>query len=89
MAKHRLEGPASGPLRRHRRRERSASAPLPAETAADEVRGGQEPEADTSADTGSERLGQNILWNYLSGFTSIFGLLLLYPMAVITDGSQI
>lgn len=87
MAKHRLEGPASGPLRRHRRRERSASAPLPAETAADEVRGGQEPEADTSADTGSERLGQNILWNYLSGFTSIFGLLLLYPLAVSIVGA--
>lgn len=42
----------------------------------------------TGADTSASRLGQNILWNYLSGFTSIFGLLLLYPLAVSIVGAS-
>ncbi|ROZ63269.1 lipopolysaccharide biosynthesis protein [Kocuria soli] len=42
----------------------------------------------TGADTSASRLGQNILWNYLSGFTSIFGLLLLYPLAVTIVGAS-
>ncbi|MCT1602132.1 lipopolysaccharide biosynthesis protein [Kocuria sp. p3-SID1433] len=124
MAKHRLEGPVSGPLRRRRRAARaqgSAEAssasieeaidpeeqdplvPLGggvsgADDAEEHVADGSgaaghpDPEGaddvdDTSADTGSERLGQNILWNYLSGFTSIFGLLLLYPLAVSIVGA--
>lgn len=136
MAKHRLEGPVSGPLRRRRRRDdrleagpqpaaasaetmgpdeedllaplgpRRSSAAEPiaepaaeptAEPAAGQAAGaaaaggleqeGPEAAVDTSADTGSERLGQNILWNYLSGFTSIFGLLLLYPLAVSIVGA--
>lgn len=48
----------------------------------------QAQEADTSADTGAQSLGRNILWNYLSGFTSIFGLLLLYPLAVSIVGAS-
>lgn len=45
-------------------------------------------ENSTGADTSASRLGQNILWNYLSGFTSIFGLLLLYPLAVSIVGAS-
>lgn len=48
----------------------------------------QETENKTGADTSAGRLGQNILWNYLSGFTSIFGLLLLYPLAVSIVGAS-
>ncbi|MDO5619082.1 lipopolysaccharide biosynthesis protein [Kocuria sp.] len=47
----------------------------------------QEKDNATGADTSASRLGQNILWNYLSGFTSIFGLLLLYPLAVSIVGA--
>lgn len=48
----------------------------------------QQKEHATGADTSASRLGQNILWNYLSGFTSIFGLLLLYPLAVSIVGAS-
>ncbi|MEX5258460.1 lipopolysaccharide biosynthesis protein [Kocuria arenosa] len=34
------------------------------------------------------RLGTNILWNYVSGLTSVFGLLLLYPLAIHVVGSE-
>lgn len=33
-------------------------------------------------------MGTNILWNYISGFTSVFGLLLLYPFAIAIVGSE-
>ncbi|MDO4919641.1 lipopolysaccharide biosynthesis protein [Kocuria sp.] len=42
----------------------------------------------TSSETGASRVGTNILWNYISGFTSIFGLLLLYPFAIAIVGSD-
>ncbi|NKE09412.1 MULTISPECIES: lipopolysaccharide biosynthesis protein [Kocuria] len=50
--------------------------------------GRKQTENSTGADTSASRLGQNILWNYLSGFTSIFGLLLLYPLAVSIVGAS-
>lgn len=34
------------------------------------------------------RLGANIAWNYISGFTSVFGLLLLYPFAITIVGAE-
>ncbi|MFE5672286.1 lipopolysaccharide biosynthesis protein [Agromyces sp. NPDC056523] len=34
------------------------------------------------------RLRGNILWNYASGFVSVFGLLLLYPLAVAASGGE-
>lgn len=34
------------------------------------------------------RLGANIMWNYVSGLTSVFGLLLLYPLAIHVVGSE-
>lgn len=37
--------------------------------------------------TGS-RVGANIMWNYASGFISIFGLLLLYPLAIQLVGAR-
>ena len=39
-------------------------------------------------ETEASRVGTNILWNYVSGFTSVFGLLLLYPFAIAIVGSE-
>lgn len=38
--------------------------------------------------TDTSRVGTNILWNYVSGFTSVFGLLLLYPFAIAIVGAE-
>ncbi|RLY92279.1 teichoic acid transporter [Kocuria tytonicola] len=39
-------------------------------------------------ETEASRVGTNILWNYVSGFTSVFGLLLLYPFAIAIVGAE-
>ena len=41
-----------------------------------------------AAETQTSRVGTNILWNYISGFTSVFGLLLLYPFAIAIVGAE-
>ena len=40
------------------------------------------------SETTTSRVGTNILWNYISGFTSVFGLLLLYPFAIAIVGAE-
>lgn len=41
-----------------------------------------------SVTTQRSRLKSNLLWNYASGFTSTFGLLILYPLAIHIAGAQ-
>lgn len=41
-----------------------------------------------SGATSSSRLVANIAWNYIAGFTSVFGLLLLYPMGIDMVGAE-
>ena len=41
-----------------------------------------------SPETSTSRVGANILWNYISGFPSVFGLLLLYPFAIAIVGAE-
>lgn len=41
-----------------------------------------------TTDAAESRVGANIAWNYISGFTSVFGLLLLYPFAIKIVGAQ-
>lgn len=43
---------------------------------------------DTSVKPQRSRLLANIAWNYAAGFTSVFGLLLLYPLAVSIAGAE-
>ncbi|MEX3600780.1 lipopolysaccharide biosynthesis protein [Kocuria carniphila] len=43
---------------------------------------------DKATEAGESRLGANIAWNYISGFTSVFGLLLLYPFAITIVGAE-